>query len=122
MADTTPKPLLRALEARDGLICAWHGRDPRSDLCKPGTLVPQHRQGGMGGRNDKHRLSNVVWLDSFTNGAVESDPLMQLEAYERGIKIRGELDPERTPITHAVHGKCLLNDDGTIVPLTEKWW
>lgn len=122
MADHTPKPLLRALEARDGVACAWHGAEARSDLCKWGTLVPQHRLGGMGGSATKHRLSVVVWLDSLTNGLIESDPVMQLEAYERGIKIRGDLDPEQTPILHAVHGRVLLKDDGTVVPLTEKWW
>lgn len=118
----TPKPLLRALEARDGLTCAWHGRDPRSDLCKPGTLVPQHRQGGMGGRDDKHRLSNVVWLDSLTNGLIESDPLAQIEAYQRGIKLRGDVDTEQAEILHAVHGRCQLKDDGTVVPVQRKWW
>lgn len=122
MADTTPKALLRALDGRDGHVCAWHGVEPRSDVCRPGTLVPQHRLGGMGGSETKHRLSVVVWLDSATNGLIETDPLMQLEAYERGIKIRGDLDPERTPITHAVHGKCLLKDDGSVEPLMKKWW
>lgn len=101
----TPKATLRAIEARDGHRCAWDGID--SD-----TLVPQHRQGGMGGRKNKHRLSNVVWLDSIRNGLVESDPELQAEAVRRGIKVSGFADPSTVPIDHAVHGLVLLDDSG----------
>lgn len=122
MSDHTPHALLRALEARDGLACAWHGPDARSDVCRPGTLVPQHRAGGMGGSATKHRLSVVVWLDSATNGLIESDPGMQVEALLRGIKLRDGLDTEMAPITHAVHGRVLLKDDGAVVPVETKGW
>lgn len=101
----TPKALLRALENRDGHVSAWTGED-----CP--ELVPQHRQGGMGGRADKHRLSNVVWLESSLNGLIESDPAYQREALRRGIKISNYVDPERVPILHAVHGLVLLTDAG----------
>ncbi len=102
---TTPRPVLAAMEARDGRRSAWTGReDP--------TLVPQHRRGGMGGRKNKHRLSNVVWLESLINGAIESDPAMQAEAIRRGIKISLHADPARTPIHHAVHGLVVLDDAG----------
>lgn len=121
MADTTPKALLDALDARDGHTCAWHGPDARSDLCRPGTLVPQHRLGGIGGSSTKHRLSVVVWLCSITNGLIESDPFDQTEAYRRGFKLRGG-DSESEPIDHAVHGRVYLLDDGRVVPVPLEAW
>jgi len=108
VADQTPKALLAALESRDGRRSAWTGNEGD-------TLVPQHRQGGMGGRKSKHRLSNVVWLESDINGLIESDPGWQAEAVQRGIKIGGHDDPERVEVRHAVHGLVLLRDDGQIV-------
>lgn len=110
MADQTPKGLLAALEVRDGRRSAWTGNEGD-------TLVPQHRQGGMGGRRMKHRLSNVVWLESDINGEIESDPEMQAEALRRGIKISGHDDPELVEVRHAVHGFVLLRDDGQVVPV-----
>jgi len=109
MSTTTPKAVLRALDKRDGHVCAWLGIDT-------GRLVPQHRQRGMGGRADLHRASNVVWLDSLINGAIESNPIMQAEAKRRGIKISGFADPEAVAIVHAVHGRVYLKDDGTTPP------
>ena len=102
---STPKALLKALDKRDGHLCAWSGIDT-------GQLVPQHRQGGMGGRRDKHRLSNLVWLDSLINGLIESDPLYQSVAIQRGIKVSGFADPTVTLIDHAVHGCVYLDDEG----------
>lgn len=108
---SVPKRLLTALDARDGRVCAWHGE---SSECDPETLVPQHRQGGMGGRKGKHRLSNLVWLDSLTNGLIEADAGLQAEAVRRGIKISGFDEPSHAPIHHAVHGLCLLDDYGGV--------
>lgn len=71
----------------------------------------------MGGRRTKHRLSNVVWLESDINGEIESDPVMQAEALRRGIKISGHDDPELVEVRHAVHGLVLLRDDGQVVPV-----
>jgi hypothetical protein len=106
---STPKPLLRALEARDGHRSAWTGNDDD-------TLVPQHRVGGMGGSPFKHRLSNVVWLESLINGLIESDPVWADEARRRGFKVsQHERSTEHVPIDHAVHGRCLLLDDGQII-------
>ena len=102
-----PKRLLDALDKRDTHVCAWTGIDT-------GRLVPQHRQGGMGGRKDKHRLSNLVWLDSLINGLIESDPLYQAEAVARGIKISGFADPTAIPVTHIVHGRVFIDDGGGI--------
>lgn len=107
MSSQTPKALLAALEQRDGRRSAWTGNE--SD-----TLVPQHRQGGMGGRKSKHRLSNVVWLESDINGLIEADPAMQAEAVRRGIKISGHDDPEDVPVEHAVHGLVRLLDGGDV--------
>lgn len=106
----TPKPVLRAMTARDGHECAWHG-----ESCGTDTLVPQHRQGGMGGSKLKHRLSNVVWLDSLTNGLIESDPDMAAEARRRGIKISQHDDPRTVPVTYP-DGTYWLTDDGRRVP------
>lgn len=103
----TPKRLLAALDARDGHRCAWTGIDT-------GRLVPQHRQGGMGGRKNKHRLSNLVWLDSIVNGLIESDPKFQADAVALGIKVSGFDEPSTVPIRHAVHGLCLLDDMGGV--------
>ena len=107
MGSMTPKALLKALEQRDGHVSAWTGED-----CP--ELVPQHRQGGMGGRRGKHRLSNVVWLESGLNGLIESDPEYQAEAVRRGIKVSGFGDPALVLIEHAVHGLVLLDDYGGV--------
>lgn len=99
---------------RDGHRSAWTGQDVPE-------LVPQHRQGGMGGRADKHQLSNLIWLESVLNGLIESDPEMQAEAVRRGIKVSGFADPRLIPVTHAVHGLCFLTNDGraTVDPIPE---
>lgn len=107
---TTPKPVLRDLERRDGHVSAWTGEDVPE-------LVPQHRQGGMGGSRFKHRLSNVVWLESIINGLIESDPEWQAEAVRRGIKISKFADPRMVPVEHAVHGLVWLTDTGEAVPV-----
>lgn len=104
-----PPKVLAELERRDGRRCAWTGEE--SD-----RLVPQHRQGGAGGRRGKHRLSNLVWLDSLINGLVESDAVLQGEAIRRGIKISLHADPTLVPVLHAVHGAVYLTDEGTVVP------
>lgn len=102
-----PKRLLDALDKRDGHVCSWTGVDT-------GRLVPQHRQGGMGGRKDKHRLSNLVWLDSLINGLIESDPTYQAEARRRGIKISLHADPLEVSVEHVIHGLVYLDDAGNI--------
>ncbi len=101
-----PPKTLAALTARDGHKSAWTGRDVPE-------LVPQHRQGGMGGRRGKHALSNLVWLESEINGLIESDANFQAEAVRRGIKVSGFADPRQVPVLHAAHdGWVRLDDDG----------
>lgn len=103
----TPKAALKALWHRDGHVSAWTGLDVPE-------LVPQHRQGGAGGRRNKHRLSNLVWLEAVLNGLIESDPWYQAEAVRRGIKVSLFADPELVPVIHAVHGTVRLLDDGSV--------
>lgn len=103
---STPKHVLRAITERDGHECAWHG-----ESCGTDTLVPQHRQGGMGGSKLKHRLSNVVWLCSLQNGLIESDADEAAEARRRGIKISQHDDPRMIPVEYP-DGKYWITDDG----------
>lgn len=112
MSSPTPIRIRKGVHARDGHACAWH----RFDSCDPETLVPQHRQGGMGGRKTKHRLSNVVWLCSLLNGEIESNADLQAEARRRGIKISLHANPAREPMLHAVHGWVVLDDAGGVTP------
>ena len=108
---STPKPLLKALDLRDGRACAWHW----VGVCDAETLVPHHRANrGMGGRPSLHSIANLVWLCSSVNGLIESDHEWAVSARLRGIKISSHSDPDAEPITHAVHGRCFLNDDGTV--------
>ena len=108
MSKPTPKAALRALEQRDGHECAWHGVS-----CGTDTLVPQHRQGGMGGSPHKHRLSNLVWLCSRMNGDIEADADLAMEARERGIKVGFWADTETIPVVYSDGSPWWLSDDGT---------
>jgi len=69
----------------------------------------------MGGHKGSQRLSNVVWLCSEVNGLIESDARFALEAQVAGIKISRYENPETIPVTHAVHGRCILLDDGQVI-------
>jgi hypothetical protein len=109
----TPKRLLRALDARDGHVCAWHGPQ-----CDPDTLVPQHRASrGMGGRLSAMVIENLVWLDSWQNGLLESDSAVAAIALARGIKISSHRDPSQVPVW-LDEAWWLLNPDGTRSQLT----
>lgn len=110
----TPKSLLRTLEDRDGHVSAWSGDDVPE-------LVPQHRQGGMGGSPRKHRASNVVWLESGLNGLIESDVKLQAEAQRRGVKVSQHADTEKVPVQYADGSWWLLSDDGTKRPYLGDW-
>ena len=113
---TTPKALLKALDARDGRVCAWHGVS-----CGVDTLVPQHRANrGHGGRKSLHRLSNLVWICSALNSEIESDAVTAVLARRTGIKISSHAEPSAEPIDHAVHGRVFLSDDGTVTPCMEE--
>lgn len=107
MSKTTPKAVLRKIEARDGKVCAWHG-----ESCGTDTLVPQHRMGGMGGSKTKHRLSNVIWLCSRTNGDIESDADLAKEARRRGIKVGFWADTTAVPVIYSDGEPRWLDDDG----------
>lgn len=108
---TTPKALLKGLDARDGHRCAWHWEG----ACDTETLTPHHRSNrGMGGSRSKNRLSNLVWLCAEFNGLIESDSALAEVARGRGIKVSSHAEPSHEPIIHAVHGRCLLADDGSV--------
>jgi hypothetical protein len=103
---SVPKRLLTGITKRDGHRCAMCGDDNE-------TLVPHHRANrGMGGRRSLDRLSNLLWLCSLENGAIESEPELAAIARSKGIKISGHDEPSHVPIHHAVHGRVLLDDDG----------
>ncbi len=81
MADRTPAATLQALDKRDGVRrCVMTGTEGD-------RIIPQHRQGGMGGRKDKHQPVNVVWLDSILNGLIEHDAGWQDTARAWGVKV-----------------------------------
>lgn len=113
---STPKPLLKALDLRDGHRCAWHP----AGMCDAETLVPQHRANrGHGGRKSLHRLSNLIWLCSRLNSEIESDAVTAVLARRTGIKISSFAEPSSVPIHHSVHGLVTLGDDGSVVPAVE---
>ena len=111
---STPKATLAAVTQRDGHVSVWTGEDVPE-------LVPQHRQGGMGGSRTKHRLSNVIWLESLLNGLIESDPDMQAEAVRRKIKVSQHDDTETIPVLYPDGRWYLLSDDGTKAPYAGDW-
>jgi len=105
VADQTPARALRALEARDGRVCVMTAVTGES-------LVPQHRAGGMGGRRNKHELPRLLWLDSVTNGLIESDPYWQAAAKAWGVKISLHADPELIPVFYRhLHAWFVLEGD-----------
>lgn len=114
-----PKRMLDQLDERDGHRSAWTGRE----YVRGGdedVLVPQHRQGGMGGRPNKHRLSNLVWLEAEINGLITSDAAWQAEAKRRGIAISLHADARVEVVNHPSHGGFVyLTDDGRAVPVSE---
>ena len=99
----TPKRLLKALDARDGRKCMWHGAGCAHDI-----LVPQHRANrGMGGRPSLMVLPNLLWVCSPVNAWMESMASWAAEARARGIKISTHADPEQVPVRY-VDGWFLL--------------
>ena len=68
----------------------------------------------MGGRRSMERLSNLIFLCSSENGEIESDALTATTARLAGIKISSHAEPSHEPIQHAVHGRCLLDDEGNV--------
>jgi hypothetical protein len=109
----TPKRLLRALDARDGHVCAWCGV-----YCDTDTLVPQHRANRqMGGRPSAMVAENLVWLCSRINGLIESSAAYADTARVRGIKISTYYNPAHVPVW-LDEAWWLLNPDGTRSQLT----
>ena len=111
MADQVPIPMLRKLNARDGHHCIMTATE--SD-----RLVPQHRQGGMGGRRNKHRLANLLWLDSIANGLIESDPRLQAVAKAWGVKVSLHANVEEIPVFRPHMGQWFRLVGETRIPIT----
>jgi hypothetical protein len=80
VADRVPRRQLEALSRRDGFVCVW-------TATTGDRLVPQHRKGGAGGRPDKHRTENLLWLDSLLNGFIEAHAHLAEIAKAYGIKV-----------------------------------
>ncbi|MDQ1111106.1 hypothetical protein QE418_000554 [Microbacterium testaceum] len=100
-----PKRQLEALSRRDGFVCVW-------TATTGDRLVPQHRQGGMGGRPDKHRTENLLWLDSQLNGLIEADAGMAEISKAYGIKVPLWADVTRVPVFFAhEHAWFVLTGD-----------
>ncbi|MFV0432836.1 MAG: hypothetical protein ACK5LO_02465 [Leucobacter sp.] len=66
----------------------------------------------MGGDQTKHRLSNILYLESSLNGLIESDVGYAEKARRRGIKISRWADPTTVPVTYADGRTYMLDDDG----------
>lgn len=94
MADHTSKAALRLLDARDPRVCVLTGyQGPR--------MVPQHRQTGAGGRKDKHRTANILWIDSLPNGIITADADAQLIAKVYGVTVPFWADVEAVPVRYS---------------------
>lgn len=103
---------------RDQGRCAWCGLPIIGDRGINWSV--HHREPrGMGGTSSGYvgRASNGVLLHGTgtesCHGYIESH---RDEADEKGFLVSriGVERPANVKIKHAVHGKCLLNDDGTV--------
>lgn len=107
MSNPVPKAQLKLLADRDGFVCAW-------SATTTDRLVPQHRQGGMGGRPDKHRTENLLWLDSILNGEIESDDRLARIAKAYGIKVPIWVkDVSAVPVFYAAERAWFLLEGNT---------
>ncbi|WP_336633665.1 MULTISPECIES: hypothetical protein [unclassified Microbacterium] len=116
MASRTPPATLRALDRRDAA-------DGTRRCVLTGTegdrIVPQHRQGGMGGRPDKHRPVNVLWADSILNGLIESDADWQATAKAWGVKVPLWVrDVTLVPVFYRFEHAWFTLDDDTRTPIS----
>lgn len=83
VANRTPAIAILALDRRDAI----RGRACVLSAVQSDRVVPQHRQGGMGGRANKHRLPNLLWIDSILNGLIETDAEWAKLALAWGVKV-----------------------------------
>ena len=109
---------VQAIWDRDEGKCAWCGTPIVGERGLNWSV--HHREPrGMGGTTSGYvsRPSNGVLLHgsgtTSCHAEVESD---RAEAIEKGFLISriGVERPANVPINHAVHGRVLLSDDGTI--------
>lgn len=105
MADRTPPGQLHALARRDGDRCVMTATSGE-------RIVPQHRAGGMGGRKDKHRLENLLWIDSLVNGLIESDSEWQATAKAWGVKVSLHVEPGTVPVFYRYEHAWFMLEGG----------
>lgn len=109
---------MQAIWDRDTGRCAWCGT-PITGERGVNWSVHHREPRGMGGTTSGYvgRASNGVLLHgsgtTSCHGEVESN---RDESERRGFLVSriGIERPSNVPIEHAVHGRCLLNDDGTV--------
>ena len=103
---------------RDGGRCAWCGTPVAGERGLNWSV--HHRQPrGMGGTAEAYvgRASNGVLLHgsgtTACHGYLEAH---RQEAEDKGFLVsrNGVERPANVAIEHAVHGRCRLNDDGTV--------
>ena len=110
MGSHVPARMLRDLDRRDSAA----GRTCVLTAVQSERIIPQHRQGGMGGRKDKHRLPNLLWLDSLFNSFIEDDAEWAAIAQAYGVKVPIWVkDVTRVPVWFANEGRWfVLEGDG----------
>lgn len=102
MADHIPHAQWRRVQKRDQHECWWTGGDTPQN-------VPQHRQGGAGGRRNKHRSANVLVLNSIINGLITSDSDWQAAAWAYGVAVKGFVaDVTTVPVLHVARGRWFI--------------
>lgn len=109
---------VQAIWDRDEGRCAWCGTPIWGERGVNWSV--HHREPrGMGGTSSPYvgRPSNGVLLHgSGTTGCHAYLEQNRDEAESKGFLISriGVERPSNVPIEHAVHGRCVLNDDGTV--------
>ncbi len=108
MSSRTPRATLVALHERDGVVrCVMTATEGDQN-------VPQHRQGGMGGRPEKHRPCNVLWINSILNGLIESSAKHQDVAKAWGVKVPVWVDDvSRVPVYYRFENAWYVLTDVT---------
>jgi hypothetical protein len=72
-------------------------------------LIPNHRIGGMGGHRSDDP-TNLVLMDSITNGLLESDADWRRKALHYGWRLESWEDPSAEPFFHVGLRRWVLPD------------
>ncbi|QKW15327.1 HNH endonuclease [Verrucosispora sp. NA02020] len=123
LRDTGPdKGTVATVVARDFGRCARCG-GPVSGQRGVDYSVHHRRARAMGGtvRPDTNEPQNLLLLcgsATSPDGCHHRVESSRAEAYELGFLVRQAQDPAEVPVLHAVHGRVLLADDGTVSSLS----